>query len=151
MILKKVGYRSPNDFHRWVKNNTNCSNFVVVIYVNQNGTSYATWLNENRHSVESCIVYARNKFGRKDINSAVIAHEILHLFGAWDLYQSRDAQSKRKARKAAKLLPNSIMARTDNISKLKIDELTAWLIGISDHCKRWYRRYKLSYAKFQWV
>jgi len=64
---------------------------------------------------------------------SVIAHEFLHLFGAWDLYIT-PYDNARKARKkksfAMKEFPNEIMAFADRkIESLDISPLTRYLIG----------------------
>ena len=66
----------------------------------------------------------------------VIAHEFLHLFGAWDLYESpfdRGFFQKRRKKRAMKNYPNEIMAFTHkrNIDSLEISPLTEYLIGWS--------------------
>jgi len=64
---------------------------------------------------------------------AVIAHEFLHLFGAWDLYitpfdKKRDAINKKK--QAMELFPNEIMAFAyRNINSLEMCQFTKYLIG----------------------
>ena len=62
-----------------------------------------------------------------------MAHEILHQFGAWDLYFG-ERQTKESAAKAKELYPNSVMINTyKNKSELEIDRLTAWRIGWYQH------------------
>ena len=59
----------------------------------------------------------------------IISHEILHQFGAWDLYQGK-SQTLKSAKKAIELFPNSIMINTKRKkAQLKIDGLTAWRVG----------------------
>lgn len=64
---------------------------------------------------------------------AVIAHEFLHLFGAWDLYQSpfdKSFLAKYRKRRAMKHYPNEIMAFPyRNLDSLSISPLTKYLIG----------------------
>ena len=40
-VLKKAGYKNALDFTNWVKNNTTCTQSIVLIYMNTHGTSYA--------------------------------------------------------------------------------------------------------------
>jgi hypothetical protein len=64
---------------------------------------------------------------------AVIAHEFLHLFGAWDLYitpfdTKRSAIKKKK--QAMELFPNEIMAFAyKDIDSLEIGQFTKYAIG----------------------
>ncbi len=68
---------------------------------------------------------------------SVIAHEFLHLFGAWDLYIT-PYDNARKARKkksfAMREFPDEIMAFADRkIESLEISPLTRYLIGWDDN------------------
>lgn len=64
---------------------------------------------------------------------AVIAHEFLHLFGAWDLYIApfdRNIFERHRKKRAMRKYPDEIMAFTHrDIDSLKISPLTKYLIG----------------------
>jgi len=61
--------------------------------------------------------------------TSIIAHEILHIYGAWDLYTTY-AQTREKQTKATELYPDDIMLRVGyDMEILKVDRLTAWLLG----------------------
>lgn len=64
---------------------------------------------------------------------AVIAHEFLHIFGAWDLYISpfdKGFVTKMRKRKAMQRYPDEIMAFAyRGIDSLTISPLTSYLIG----------------------
>lgn len=78
--------------------------------------------------VDIAIIYCRRTSGMWT-DQYVISHEILHQFGAWDLYFG-ESQSYEKAEKAKELYPNSIMINTYfNKWALEVDELTAWRVG----------------------
>lgn len=66
-------------------------------------------------------------------NPSVIAHEFLHIFGAYDLYITPfDTKRKDKKKKSdlMELFPNEIMAYAyRDINKLEISEFTKYLIG----------------------
>lgn len=128
--LKKVGYNNPKLFTNWVKNNTNCTNSLVLILANESGRGYAVPYMKglgNEYFAEGCIL------STKPLMSSEVAHEFLHLFGAWDLYETLD-QTKEKEIAAKRIYPDDIMLRTaENINELKIDKLTAWLIGINPY------------------
>lgn len=68
-----------------------------------------------------------------DKQPAVIAHEFLHIFGAWDLYISpfdKGFVTKMRKRKAMQRYPNEIMAFAyRDIDSLEISPLTKYLIG----------------------
>jgi hypothetical protein len=64
---------------------------------------------------------------------AVISHEFLHLFGAWDLYitpYDNKRSEKKKKKQAMELFPNEIMAFAyRNIDSLEISQFTKYAIG----------------------
>jgi hypothetical protein len=86
---------------------------------------------------------------------AVIAHEFLHLFGAWDLYTSPFLK-KRKTyiRKdvAEKVFPNEIMAfARRNIDSLNLSPLTKYLVGWDNELDEKYTKMfgkKLRFEKY---
>jgi hypothetical protein len=64
--------------------------------------------------------------------AATYAHEILHLFGAGDLYFPYDQDASRKDI-AQRLFPNDIMYRVDyDISRLYVGPFTAYRVGWRD-------------------
>ena len=133
------------DFINWVKQNTDCTNSLVLIIANKKGRGYAMQyskeMNKEKYFLEGCILY--KQYDEKNaLASSSIAHEILHLFGAWDLYETFQ-QSKDREVKAKQLFPNDIMLRTsNNINELKIDKLTAWLVGLSSTEEKWYNWFR---------
>jgi hypothetical protein len=134
-ILTKIGYSSPLEFLEKLKNTKQCSNALVIIYANESGRPYAvpysTGWNKEKYFFEGCMIYGKSK--NYPPCAATIAHEILHLFGAWDLYRL-DKKDKERARKAKDLYPDDIMLEGGcDLETLKISRLTAWLVGI---CKK---------------
>jgi hypothetical protein len=74
---------------------------------------------------------------------AVIAHEFLHLFGAWDLYYSHRCNkiSGKHQRVLNKNFPNEIMAFTyRDIDTLQISEFTKYTIGWRKNLDKKYSR-----------
>jgi hypothetical protein len=125
-----------------VTGNTECKNALVLIFVKGKGTGYAMAyetadMDKALYFAEGVVLYERY------LNDAVlaassIAHEILHLFGAWDLYKTFQ-QTQDREDKARKQFPDSIMLRTSyNINELDIDEVTAWRIGWNPNPQPWY-------------
>jgi hypothetical protein len=137
--LKKIGYQKNMHFYEEVKKNTICQNAVVLIYANKVGVSYAiqysTDMDKESYFNEGCLIY-RDYDATRPLCASIIAHELLHTFGAWDLYATFE-QTKDRQEMAEKLYPNDIMLRTSyNIDELKISPLTAWLVGISNRKKK---------------
>lgn len=64
---------------------------------------------------------------------SVIAHEFLHLFGAWDLYITpfdNNKEAMKRKKQAMELFPNEIMAFDyRDIDSLNISQFTRYTIG----------------------
>lgn len=143
-----AGYDDGFDFFAYAKEKTSCDNCLVLIVSNTKGKSFAT--PESRetytknvrtgcapHQLESCLIFSKYNDGR-NIAAPTIAHEILHLFGATDLYDSNASRDKQMGQH----FPNSIMRRINyTFDKLELDPLTAYLIGLSNTYKDWYRKF----------
>lgn len=133
VVLKTVGYKTPMDFYRWAVREKGCDNVLVLVMANQGGRSYAIpfskGLDEEKYFLEGCMLYRTRANGDKLI-SATVAHEMLHTFGGWDLYETFQ-QTKENELLAKTMYPDDIMLRVSyNIDDLKIDKLTAWLVGL---------------------
>lgn len=142
--LYKIGYNSTLTFYNQSITDQRCDEVQVLIFAKTNGTSYAIAMvenaNEELYFVEGALIYENYSSGANTATSS-IAHEILHLYGAIDLYKTFK-QSEENAQKAAKLYPNSIMRRTSyNIEELNVDELNAWLIGWTNDYKPWFESF----------
>jgi len=82
----------------------------------------------SRNKIDIGIISCRTSYGMKT-DHYTISHELLHHFGAWDLYYGK-SQSLAKAEKIKLLYPNSLMINTHvNKDQLEVDGLTASLIG----------------------
>jgi hypothetical protein len=91
---------------------------------------YSNEMDKEKYFLEGCLLYKKYD-ETSGLASASIAHEFLHLFGAWDLYTTFQ-QAQEKEDKAKKMFPDDIMLRVSyDINELKIDKLTAWRVGLS--------------------
>jgi hypothetical protein len=114
--------------------------------VKGSGKSYAIKyasesLDRELYFVEGAMLYEKQRNG-VELAPAQIAHEILHLFGAWDLYETPH-QTKLNETVAKESFPDSVMGRVaHNINSLKIDPLTAWLIGWNNKPEPWFKLLK---------
>ena len=129
----KLGYRNSKQAYRKLLKKYSADNIQVIVIANENGRPYsmryAKGMNRKKYFMEGLILYKNYDNGAKLPIEAVTSHELLHLYGAWDLYKTY-AQSKDRERKAYELYPNDIMVRVDHSTQnLNIDKLTAWLIG----------------------
>lgn len=129
-----VGFSSSNDMINSTRINYGDKEIISLAVFNKGGTAYA--INPKRGSElmvdEHCVLFSGD-FGTtvpSDTGEqvSVVAHEILHLYGAEDYY----ASGERK-RLAGKYFPKDIMlsAKTD-IADNQITAATAFYIGWSD-------------------
>ncbi|MCB1146346.1 MAG: hypothetical protein KDK38_06050 [Leptospiraceae bacterium] len=131
-ILYKSGYQSTQDLVKWVKDNTECDQIQVIIFTKGKGNgyamAYANNMSREKYFVEGTMLYEKYNNG-SDKPPASIAHELLHLYGASDLYKTF-RQSAEKEKIARQKYPNSIMLKVSyDINELEIDNFTAWAIG----------------------
>ena len=145
-VLLKVGFSSKDAFVNWVSHHTGCSQCLAIIFSNTKGRSFASPVtkelysyNPHKYNLECCFLYRHYTDSDVETNTAAIAHEILHLFGAWDLYEL-DESDHNRAIKTSMMFPNSIMLNTHrDIWETQIDEINAWLVGLKEQGKDWYR------------
>ncbi len=145
VVLKQAGYAGNVKFYNKTMAENNCDNLQLIIFVKGKGTSYSmaysSKMNKELYFLEGSVLYEKY-WNDEKIYTATIAHELLHLYGAWDLYKTF-AQSDEAAEKAKKLWPQSIMRMVSyDINELNVDELTAWLVGWTDTAKNWYESFR---------
>lgn len=145
-VLLKMGFQNHSSFIEWVGRNTQCTQSLVVVFSNTYGRSFASpvskdlyQFNPQRYNLDCCFIYRGSSPDVRESGAGTIAHEILHLFGAWDLYEL-DNTDRVRAGKTSVMFPRSIMIRDYyNIWDMQIDEITAWLVGLKEDGKDWYR------------
>lgn len=135
--LKAIGYSDISQFYDWFRKNEKCDNCMIIVFVKGNGRSYAIpYAPEysGEFFTESCVFFECYENGTPEVSSG-IAHEILHCFGAEDLYETFQ-KPKEVEELARKLYPDDVMHRVDyNINNLNIGEFTAWCVGLTDATK----------------
>lgn len=108
--LVAAGYKSVGETQQELEKKHGVSSVPIVFLLNRNGRAYAYSRNTER-GAESVALYASDP--------SAFAHEILHLYGAVDLYVLDETIEL-----AERLFPKSIMLYGD-----EVDELTMYLIG----------------------
>ncbi len=126
---------TPLEFYNDIKKQYQVDHVFVTIIANQPGRGYAfayePHFDKQKYFLEGIMQYTSYENGQKNC-SASYAHEFLHVFGAWDLYETFKV-SKNQSDLAKKLYPDDIMLATSyNIYSRKIDNLTAYLVGLHD-------------------
>jgi len=132
-ILKKSGYRNARQAYRKISRQSGFDNIQLLFFAKAGGISYAMRFASNfrkrKFFMESVMLFQRYDNDAQMPVAAIIAHEILHLYGAWDLYTTY-AQTADRHQKAQELFPDDIMLRVGyELNHLKVDDLTAWLVG----------------------
>ncbi len=143
-VMQKRGYSNSKQAARKLKRKYDTDNLQVLIFTKGNGRPYAlryaNGMNKKKYFLEGVLIYNNYLNAGPVPIQSVAAHEMLHIYGAWDLYNTY-SQSKDRQEKARNKWPNDIMLRVDHdITLLEINELTAWLIG-------WSRYYN---EEFEW-
>lgn len=117
-----------------IKQKQNPDNVIICLHVNKPALSYnlAYYKNVTRsYEAERMVCFTSYPDGR-ETSSATYAHEILHLFGAGDLYFPYDRTENRK-NDASRMFPNDIMFRVDyDIYQLNVGAFTAYRVGWKD-------------------
>lgn len=129
--VRGCGFDSANALVKSVQERCKCSGTLLVVHVNKKATSYNLTYSEGVHAsfkAERVVMFTNYKDGRPTC-AASYTHEILHSFGAGELYFPFDNNPKRK-QVAAKFFPNDVMYRVDyDLKKLSIDDYTAYRVG----------------------
>lgn len=140
-LMPAIGYENGLKFVEWVNDNTDCNGCLMLMVANKPGRGYSMAYKEaydrKLYFLEGIMLYT--SFDSETPSCAAsIAHEMCHLFGAEDLYATFIQTAENEAR-ARELFPDDIMLRVSyDISSLKIDRLTAWLVGLTDEMEDWY-------------
>ena len=140
-VMKKMGYNNGIEYIEWLNDTIDCDEGLVLIVANKPGRGYSMAYKDTydpwMYYLEGTMLYTSYEEGVPDC-AAGIAHEMCHLFGAEDLYATFVQTAENEAR-ARELFPDDIMLRVSyDINELKIDKLTAWLIGLTDEMEDWY-------------
>lgn len=133
-MAENFGYGSTKKFYNSFKALTD-GEVILAAIVNKDGTSTA----RNQLSgygddyVEHTIIFANNlhsnePIGKNSPRASTVAHEILHLFGAPDLYTERATE-----RYTLYKYPKDIMLLdTRDLGNLEVGEFTAYTVGWVD-------------------
>ena len=144
---KTLGFTDAAYMDKILKNNLKAEQIAYVIALNKPGRAYAIFDNtfDGRDSLEFVVAFSKDENGNDNIGSSIL-HELLHLFGATDLYGGNEVYKKRYEL-LSKLYPNDIMMKSAvNPNSLKIGARTECLIGWSDvfpaecDCPEWWEQ-----------
>lgn len=133
-VIDQASGHNAKELVKRLKNELAADSVLVCLHVNKSALSYNLAYYDNVNSkfgAERMVCFLRYPDGRETA-AATYAHEILHLFGAGDLYFPYDTTPARKLR-AAKLFPNDVMYRVDyDVQDLNVGPFTAFRVGWTD-------------------
>ena len=146
--LHAAGYNNVYKFYDSLKSLYQVENVVIMVFANKEGRSYAqpAYLNavafNKEWFVEGAVIY-KNYFDTDHVlYTGTIMHEMLHLFGSWDMYID-DNRSSDVDDIVNGLFRHSIMLNDHtDLNTLSIDQMTAWRIG-------WIKSYLPCYEVFR--
>ncbi len=129
-IQKKRNLDNWGTYRRFVTEEMGCEHGIIIFIYSKPDTSYAA------HSM-SGYMFSSAVCHRND-RPGTYAHEILHLFGAWDMYKRSYDKGEARQQKCRLYFRDSIMHQSYNMWNQKIDEINAWLVGLKEEEKSWY-------------
>ena len=141
VIMPHVDWRSPGAFLTQVQLERQVDHAHLLLLVRRPGRSYASpnshGLDENDAlPVATCFFDEGTRMW-----PSTIAHELLHLYGAWDLYHDpvKPRNSYSQTRHAERLFPRDIMLESNPlVQSLTITDLTAWRLGWLSSVPAWF-------------
>ena len=162
-----IGYIDQNIPTRKLLEEYGADNIIYMLYLNApNSQDYRSWTNAvlyneiaaDKYIPEFCVIVPYGR-GREN-NPATLAHEILHCFGAYDLYETN--QYSPIPQKYVNYLmnhkPNDLMNHcyysASDIVTVKFSDVDAYYVGLTDTCadmKKWglgeniFRRFPVNY------
>ncbi|MCE9551941.1 MAG: SGNH/GDSL hydrolase family protein [Planctomycetes bacterium] len=104
---------------------------LLMLHINKPGRSYniSYYRGVPKDLMSERLICFTHFNHRDQTPAATYAHEMLHGFGAGDLYFPFDQDDDRYLR-AKRIFPNDVMLRIDErISRLSVDEWTAYRVG----------------------
>ena len=133
-VLRQSAGLSTEDLVQRLKREHRAKNAILCLHVNKPALSYNLAYYENvspEFTAERMVCFATYPDARPT-SAATYAHEILHLFGAGDLYFPYDQDDYRK-QVAKRFFPNDVMFRVDyNLDRLNVGPFTAYRVGWRD-------------------
>lgn len=133
-VIQAAVMMSGNELMEDLRKRHQVDHVFIILHINKAALSYNLTFYDRVDPVyeaERAVCFTQYPDGRSTA-AATYAHEILHVFGASDLYFPYDADDSRQ-QLAKRLFPDDIMLRVDyDIARLKIGAFTAYCIGWLD-------------------
>lgn len=111
-----------------------CDKAALLVIVDANGRSFSGWNGKGNEFMGTAVVYGDDGL---ELQSGVVAHELLHLFGADDLYAPM--QNEEVVAFLREHYANEVMFQDHaSADALTISPYTAWRIGWTDEKEDWF-------------
>ena len=140
-LLLQVGWEDPIALHKAILRETGAQNVHAVMHVRAPGRSTAAPFSariDAARFLEGCAVHAESRKGVAE-SPLVYAHEILHLYGAWDFYQRPDYAIEQVALAKQRFANDVMLKATRDIESCEVGPVTAWRVGWRAE-EGWYER-----------
>jgi hypothetical protein len=135
-LREKLDYRSADELLQTLYEEVSIDNILVLIVVNKKGSSYTLPFvhdADKENFLEAVVVYREDN--SEHINSATIAHEVLHLFGACDLHKEDSGNGSSEDMVRFRFHDEIMLNLEEDIFDNNISELTAYYVG-------WHSKYQ---------
>lgn len=133
-VIQATGAMSGNDLAATLRDAWGVDQVLIALHVNKTGLSYALAYvpgADPTYSSERVVLFTRYPDTRPTA-AATYAHEMMHLFGALDLYYPTDTDDSRREL-AQRIFPDDIMLRVEyNLANLTVNDFTAYRVGWLD-------------------
>lgn len=130
--LRRVGREGPAELSRSIVRETGVDTLHVVTYVNADGISCASPFCDGHPEdrlLEGCVVHRADSRSGAATGPRTIAHEILHLYGAWDFYERPDYTPEQVALASREFPRDVMLCATPDLESAEVGAVTAWRIG----------------------
>ncbi len=129
-----LGYETPKDMNDALKKELKVKQVAYLLVVNKEGRSYKQAYSQSsiERKYEFSVFFDDSVTVSGNSCSSTVAHEILHLFGAEDLYDPYGRYPQRE-KLAQELFPEDIMNKGfSDINDAVVGEYTAYSVGWTD-------------------
>ena len=125
-----------------LKKKYQAQNIIYMFYFNTDeSNTISTWTLSDRHKVKTEIINVFVRNNRSDglyyITASGLAHEIMHCFGAYDLYYASETIPQAYVDYCKDMISTDIMYTTSrllSIDYLEFSRLDAYYMGLVDNC-----------------
>ena len=125
-----------------------CSRAALLVIVDADGRSFAGWQGRGEEHMGCAVLYGDDNL---QLHSGVVAHELLHLMGAVDLYA--DYQPAENVAFMEGHYPNEVMFDKDHApaDTLAISPFTAWMVGWNKVKEAWFDRINITSVQLNFL